>query len=347
MTGYVVTRPYPESNIGSNLASLAGALWLAHRLGRDLVVDWRGMSQLRNRSINYFTEFFEAPAHMLGVPVRYAPEADSLGYEEAERTEPGEAHLIGTGQLPVPDRPIVLTTYHGADRLHPGPAVERFAFLRSFYRCIVAVTEIRSEVNNWWADNLDGAFVVGVNVRTGNGMYFGRGMHFENRVDISLFDDARRFLRKLEGACRDQARRLSPSDPAGFHIFYATDSKDMSELLSALPNSATRRRVFPPPGTGDTYVFEDSEYTDRDSVVDTLTDMFLLAQCDALVFNSSMFNQYARVLNGNFGGNMAHIETLYVRWHARRALAALGRRLRAATPHPTRGRTKRTARLSG
>ncbi len=27
--GYVVSRPFPDSNVGSNLASLAGALWLA------------------------------------------------------------------------------------------------------------------------------------------------------------------------------------------------------------------------------------------------------------------------------------------------------------------------------
>jgi hypothetical protein len=39
MTPYVVTRPFPQSNVGSNLASLAGALYLAQRLERPLIVD--------------------------------------------------------------------------------------------------------------------------------------------------------------------------------------------------------------------------------------------------------------------------------------------------------------------
>ena len=49
MTGYVVTRPFRTSNIGSNLASMAGALWLARSLDRTLLVDWRGLTQLRLR----------------------------------------------------------------------------------------------------------------------------------------------------------------------------------------------------------------------------------------------------------------------------------------------------------
>jgi hypothetical protein len=32
MKGYVVSRPFPDSNVGSNLSSLAGAAWLAQRV---------------------------------------------------------------------------------------------------------------------------------------------------------------------------------------------------------------------------------------------------------------------------------------------------------------------------
>ena len=32
--GYLVTRPHPGSGVGANLASLAGAVWCARRLGR-------------------------------------------------------------------------------------------------------------------------------------------------------------------------------------------------------------------------------------------------------------------------------------------------------------------------
>jgi Nodulation protein Z (NodZ) len=54
-TRYVVTRPHPGSGVGSNLASLAGAIWCARRLGRAVVVDWRGSAFLKDKSLNYFT----------------------------------------------------------------------------------------------------------------------------------------------------------------------------------------------------------------------------------------------------------------------------------------------------
>jgi hypothetical protein len=102
--------------------------------------------------------------------------------------------------------------------------------------------------------------------------------------------------------------------------FYATDSEAMSHVLSTLPGAVTRRRTYPPPDSGDLYSFEGSPSRDRASVVDTLADMFLLARCDALIYNGSLFNQYARVLNGYFGGNLVHVDTLF-----------LGRRLRVLT----------------
>src|SRR5689334_10660481 len=71
--GYVVTRPHPGSGIGSNLASLAGAVWTARRLGRTVIVDWRGSAFLKNQALNYFTEFFETVPQIQGVEVRYAP----------------------------------------------------------------------------------------------------------------------------------------------------------------------------------------------------------------------------------------------------------------------------------
>jgi len=101
----------------------------------------------------------------------------------------------------------------------------------------------------------------------------------------------------------------------------------MSELLAGLPDAVTRRTVFPPAGSGDTYAFEGPAYSDRDAIHDTLAGMFLFARCDALVYNSSLFNQYARVLTGCFGGNQVHIETLFLRKRARYVAAAIRRRI--------------------
>lgn len=320
MNGYVVSRPFPDSNVGSNLSSLAGAAWLAQRLDRTLIVDWRGMSQLRDPSSNYFTEFFERPDRLLGVPVLYAPDAeietDPL-VGDVEWASPDQARAIAQGDTPPTARVLVLQPYHGLDRLHPGGESDRLRVLRSFYRQIHPEPTIAATIDTWWQSEYDGAFVVGVNVRTGNGHYFGEGQAYVGRVDIRIFRNEKRFIRVLERAVAERARLVPKQYRTGFRVFYATDSSSMSDILSQLPGAATRRRVFPPPATGDTHAFEDDD-TARRAIVDTVADMFLLARCDALVYNNSLFNQYARVLKGQFSGNQVHIESLFLhkRLHA-------------------------------
>jgi hypothetical protein len=321
---YVVTRPFRDSNIGSNLSSLAGALWLAQASSRSLVVDWRGLSQLQDSSLNYFTEFFASPSELSGVSVLYAPTDAAGDYEplpDDDTVQPAEARRLGVeGDSPNAE-PIVLQTYHGLDRLHPGPEPERQRFLRSVYEQLHPGDEVASAVERWWNEHLAGKRVVGVNVRTGNGHYFGKGMRYARRVDVSVFENERRFIVKLERACRDRIRRLPRVRGEDVAVFYATDSAEMSALLARLPNALTRRTVFPPPGTGDTYRFEGKGNADRDAIVDTLADMFLLARCDALVYNNSLFNQYARAVTGDFGGNLVQFESLFVSGKLRAARA--------------------------
>lgn len=316
MTDYVVTRPFHESNVGSNLASLAGALLLARRLGRDLLVDWRGLTQLRDPDVNYFTEFFEHPPELLGTRVLYAPVAEleySEGAEGVAWLSANEAGALSREPRAHEAHVLVLQQYHGPDRMFFPNEGERLAFLRRFYREIAPRPDIAAAVDGWVADRFDGSFVVAVNVRTGNGRYFARDQPYAGRVNVELFADRERFLAMIERACRARLRRAPRPWRQRAKIFYATDSAEMSELLARLPSSQTRRRVFPPPGTGDTFLFEGVEYTDRDSIFDTLVDMFLLARCDALVHNSSVFNQYARVVTGAYGGNLVHFETLTLR----------------------------------
>jgi hypothetical protein len=323
---YVVTRPYPDSNVGSNLSSLAGAIWLAQRLGRTLVVDWRGMRQLTDDNANYFSEFFAKPEEILGVPVLYAPTAMVDYQGDVEWLEVAGAREVGASGTATAET-IVLQPYHGLDRIHPGPESEWSGFLRSCYRHIRPSAILAETIEQWAEEHLASAFVVGVNVRTGNGRYFQKGMRYASRIDISLFDDADRFVRTLSKACTARVRRLPPALRGDYRVFYATDSEEMSRALAALPRAVTRRRRFPPQGEGDLYLFDDGPYTDRDSILDTLADMFLLAECDALVYNSSNFNQYARVVNGAFGGNLVHIDSLFLRTRVRRARSLVVGRL--------------------
>ena len=327
--GYVVTRPFPGSNVGSNLASLAGAVLLAQRLDRALIVDWRGMAQLQDKSVNYFAEFFENRPALLGVPTLYAPVA---GAEYGRETgtpwlNANEAAAAGRGELELPEY-VVLEEYHGPDRLLPAADDSgRFEHLRRFYREVLPGPELRAAIDEWADEHLGAQFVVGVNVRTGNGAYFAPGQAYAGRVDLSVLAEGERLLRALERATARLAARLPRPVRGAAVTFYATDSQPMSGLLGRLPGAVTRRSTFPPPDTGDLHAFEGTPGADRASVVDTLADMFLLARCDALVYNNSLFNQYARVLNGYFGGNMVHIDSLFWRGRVRMLAAAARRRL--------------------
>jgi hypothetical protein len=327
---YVITRPYRDSNIGSNLASLAGALWLARTVGRPVVIDWRSMAQLEDGNLNYFSEFFATPPELQAVQVEYAPVPDIGDFDpvaDERALSPSQVRALLVPSSREPEGDILLQPYHGLDRIHPGPETARYKLLRSFYRELRATAEIEGLVDAWWERHAGACFVVGVNVRTGNGHYFGKGGLYESRVDISVFDNQRRFLRTLERGCRARLRSLPKHLRDDFAIFFATDSSPMSELLSRLPNAITRRAVFPPPGTGDTYSFAGAVHSDRAAITDTIVDMFLLSRCHALVYNSSLFNQYARYVTGFHGGNETHLEELFLRNRARRVARALRRRL--------------------
>ncbi len=318
---FVVTRPHPGSGVGSNLASLAGAIWAARRLGRSVIVDWRGSAFLKDKSLNYFSEFFETPSSVQGVELLYAPTAE-LSADPADRamTTLGvsmcrQALAIGTH----PSRWLVLRDYHGIERLDPeGDPARRFWTARKFYRQVRPRASIAREIDAFADAHLSDAYVIGVNVSTGNGE-FAKGEKYEGRVNLGIFADEPAFLRRMERARRHAMRGL-PADLRGrWKFFFATDSYAMHDLLQRLPHAVTRRSRFPPPGVGRIFCdYHEPDYTDRDAVADAIIDMLLLARCQALIRNGSAFNEYAATLTGYFGGNVQHIEKLYARywWNA-------------------------------
>jgi hypothetical protein len=325
--GYVVTRPHPGSGIGSNLASLAGVVWYAGRLGRSVIVDWRGSAFLKNQAANYFSEFFEQPDRIQGVPIFYAP-APEL---------PDEAPEVGVTQArsylstPCPHPVMVIRDYHGLERLDSkGSAEQQFWRLKEFYAAIRPRDFIRREIDRFAAEHFDKAFVIGVNLSSGNGE-FDKGQYYAGRVDIDIFSRDAQFLRKVEWAQRLAVRNLPRELRASAKIFFATDAYRMHNLLKRLPRSVTRRTVFPPPGVGRVYSdYNDPGYTDRDAIVDAIVDMFLLARCGALIRNGSVFNAYAQTVTNCFSGNNRHIETLYARYWMRAIAGRLRRMLKRA-----------------
>lgn len=324
---YVVTRPFGGSGIGSNLLSLAGAVWLAGRLDRTVIVDWRGSDFLRDKSCNFFTEFFEPVGEIQGVPVRYAPvaEADEApGDAVAEVDASAAARIAETGS----DMPfLVLTPFHGYERIERGgDPLEQFRRLRDFYEAIRPRPFVQREIDAFVERHrLDDTFVVAVNVATGNGDY-ARGGAFEGRVRVDIFEKEELFVRKLARARAAALRRLPRPLREGALTFVATDAAFMRDILLRLPNAITRRSVFPPHGVGRRFAdYDVPGYTDRDAVVDILVDHELLAHCNAIIRNASVYAVYGAVKTTYYNGNMRDLETLYTRYR----VSAVARRLRA------------------
>lgn len=313
----MVTRPHPGSGIGSNLASLAGAVWYAQQTNRAVIVDWRESAFLKDKSANYFVEFFETPPDIQGVPILYAPAPELVEYADRTR-ELGVSAAILARQNGGGEPMLVIRDYHGLERLHAkAKPSANFWQLKDFYRFITPRDFIVQEIDRFAQANFANAFVVGVNLSSGNGE-FDKGQTYQGRVDIDIFSKDAIFLRKVERARRLAVKGLPRGLRDEHRVFFATDAYAMHRLLKQLPNAVTRRTVFPPPGVGRVFCdYNDPGYTDRDAIVDAIVDMFLLARCQALIRNGSVFNEYAYTITNCFNGNVRHIEKLYARYWLR------------------------------
>lgn len=307
---YVIARATRGLGIGTRLISLAGAVWLARRLGRAVIVDWLGSAYLEDPSLNYFTEIFEPVPSIAGVPILYAsPETDYRSDPDLVKLHASECRALLAANSAIP-RYLVSGGVLTLDDLDPlGDAAGHQGFLHDFYGHIVPSDHIARELDAWYEEHLRGHFVVGVNVSSGNG-YFGIGKRGTGRVDVRSLENERRLLRRIERARKHATRGLSRADRARVKVFYATDSTAMAELLGRLPGSLTRRTVFPPPGVGRRFSAYDEQdgHSDRAAALDTIVDMMLLARCQALVRNESMFSYYALVSSGYFDGRVYDLE---------------------------------------
>jgi hypothetical protein len=97
---------------------------------------WTGAESafLKDKSANYFTEFFEAPAEIQGVPILYAP-TSALADASSTPREIGVTAARLALQQGSDDPVLVIRDYHGLERLNlKGAASSNFWRLKDFYR---------------------------------------------------------------------------------------------------------------------------------------------------------------------------------------------------------------------
>jgi Nodulation protein Z (NodZ) len=314
---YLLTLPGRHIGVGSRLLRLADTIWLARRLDREVIVDWRDSLFVADPRRNYFTEMFEPVKTIGGVRIHYAPsrlrrpfirEVDALrGDYGALRASvvPSARYARAKGKVDV-------------RTLDARALADYRACVREVYEAIRVRPEIARARDEWRDEHLRGRFVVGVNVSTGNGV-FAPGAQWAGHVDVEVFGDEDTFLRLVQDACHAATAHLPDAVRETYKMFVATDSPEMSALLTQLPRVVTRRTIFPPAGAGRGFsAYADLGHTDREAAAEIVADMTLLARCDALVCTRSRFSLYARVLTDDFGGNVVRLEHLY------RRLAATG-----------------------
>ncbi len=321
---FLITRPYPASGLGSNLLSMAGAFYACARSGRELIVDWTGMSEVRDPHVNQFLLCFEPIRSWGGVQVHYTHEPDAPHPERETDVVTAEADQIGDlleGRIEA--RFVRLVAFH-YDSIFQRSGLKAAAvadYTRGVYEQLTPTPLVRRAMARGDSHFASHA-VIGMNLRTGNGQ-FAKGQIYEGRVNIGLFDRPD-FDATLRRAYADCVAALPRHVRATAAIYVVTDCLSMQRRLLQLPGAFSLRRRFPPEGSGHQFAFSSDTGADLESVAETTADMLLMAKCRGLVFNFTEYNRYARLVTRHFGGNARKIDNYFLPRPTRLAKRLLG-----------------------
>jgi hypothetical protein len=271
-----------KTGLGSDLATIMGAWYYARRTARTLVIDWRNSLYLADRAVNAFPRFFQPLDQIDGVKIicddsvgkRNFPEP-VLPLHKLPAREYRELLRMGTD--------IAAPTLINTRPMHIFPPL---AVQQRIIRAVRLHDEVQREVDEFRQAEFAGATVLGVHFRHGNGerLAFGR--------DLSLQESCQ----KIALRCQELCGNLSRSSSFPVRTFLATDSQEAEETLRALvPGVVTRNKTYHAAGTGRLH----RRSLGLRSAKDALVEMFLLARCNALIYNNSWFSYYAR-LTGRF-----------------------------------------------
>lgn len=276
------------------LCAASGLLW-ARAAGREAFVDWRDNAYSRSGE-NSFFHFFDNPRALREPPSEsgdafppvWRGHLDRSVSEMLHEFDPDKhssltihrKYSVDPSRGDYPHETVVFWYYMGRfasmarlvrERVpgYGGLSVEEISrrALREELPLRAEVRErIEAFVRDSWAEPL-----VGVHVR-----------YSDRTTDLS----------KLENAARAQAAALP-----GAAIFLATDNKRVEDMYrERFDRVLTTPKWFPPEGAT---MHQNSDCADPvENGLEALMDMYLLAQCDALVYASrSTFSEISRLVS--------------------------------------------------
>ncbi len=313
-----------KAGLGNRIQSLLTCMLYAKLSGRKLYVDWRD-AVYSDGEVNSFHRFFESP---LVDPGDQFPETQSVkpavwkGYlhksvREMNRllgniTDPEESRLtlsIDPAKLDYGEDLLIMWMHlERVDDLrgHFKGKYKKFAYSSTeqifkglLKEHLILKSDIRERVDRLRRERFD-SNTIGLHVR---------------------YSDWKSALPHILGHLESISKRL-PS----FQVFLATDNLQIKEILEKrYPDVITAPHWYPAPGSS---VHDNSDCPDRiENGIEALVDLYLLAECDYLVVDSSStFAYMAKLLSK---APIAHIHDVNRNRQRRRQLKSLILRLSA------------------
>ena len=306
---YVISiRRY--SGLGDHLICLAAAWRFARDTGRVLVADWRFSSYTLTAKDNLFPLCFEVPSKLAGVPFIGANDIGALSPQVETRRLARILLRLRHGVYQPSHRRAVAHISQGRDL--PGRTVifhscvnhgiTRIADLWDFFSALRPVASATAAVTAFRA-GLPGGPLIGLHIRHGNGAAIeGYAPHWQS------FPAA---IERCLNAVGEARSRLGP----GAKILLCTDSAEVEAAIRArIPDLVTRRKLLRHAGEGELHLWRGAALGREDSLV----EMLLLAQCDALIRYppASFFSFYGAVMQHGRGSEHQHIDVLQKPWDA-------------------------------
>jgi hypothetical protein len=291
-----------SAGLGDFLISLCAAWRFARLTQRTLVADWRHTVFAPASNRNLFPFCFEPQAEIAGVPFIGDDMIQQMLLPHPRHPEIWNDERIlqhcfmrpPAGQLTDRDAAVALIR-SGTDVEAPtvvfdaclSDGVVSWREARTFLEALHPVGYLADQVAAFRDAHLRPGPSIGLHIRHGNGGDIGaHAPYWES------FDKAIDRCRTAVGMARAQL---------GYDgtMLLCTDSVEVQRvLIEVLPGVICRHKAFRAAGTGEFHLHHDRQHSAEQQRNDSLVEMLLLAECDALIRypRSSFFSFYAAVM---------------------------------------------------